>query len=186
MSILTKDMILKEMQNGNIIIDPAPVNIGPNSVDLRLGKTLKMYDGSVSLNEKHLGIAGYHYILDPKKDNPTVEVEIPEEGYVLVPGILYLGSTYEYTETHNYLPDLDGRSSIGRLGINIHCTAGRGDVGFCGNWTLELSCVQPVKVYPLMVMMQITYHKLYGEIKHTYLGRYQGDRHPVASRLHKG
>ena len=85
-----------------------------------------------------------------KKHNEIDSFEITKEGFVLQPGVLYLGVTEEYTETHNAVPFLEGKSSIGRLGIDIHATAGKGDVGFCNTWTLEISCVHPVRVYPGM------------------------------------
>jgi dCTP deaminase len=78
-------------------------------------------------------------------------------GFLLKPGQLYLASTKEYTRTEKYVPFLDGKSSIGRLGITIHCTAGRGDVGFAGHWTMEIHVVQPVMVYAGMPIGQLIY-----------------------------
>lgn len=107
-------------------------------------------------------------ILDARKHNETVHLEIPEEGIVLQPGTLYLGSTLEYTETHNSVPFLEGKSSVGRLGIDIHATAGKGDVGFCNHWTLEISCVHPVRVYAGMPIGQLIYFKVEGDIENYY------------------
>ena len=118
--------------------------MGPNSYNLRLSPELMAYKEAV---------------LDPKQDNRTGRLMLPEEGLVLHPGRLYLAKTMEYTETHNLVPMLVGRSSIGRLGIFVHVTAGFGDVGFSGNWTLELTCVQPVRVYPGMEICQIYHHR---------------------------
>ena len=84
-----------------------------------------------------------------KNTMPIDYFEIPEEGFVLYPHVFYLGVTEEYTETHAHVPFLEGKSSTGRLGIDIHATAGKGDVGFCGNWTLEISVKQPVKIYKI-------------------------------------
>lgn len=98
--------------------------------------------------------------LDMKQNQHLVIEKIPEEGIILQPGILYLGRTMEYTETHKFVPMLEGRSSVGRLGIQIHSTAGFGDIGFCGYWTLEISCVQPVRIYPGVEICQIYYHTI--------------------------
>jgi len=76
--------------------------------------------------------------------------------------------TEEYTETHNAVPFLEGKSSVGRLGIDIHATAGKGDVGFCNSWTLEISCVQPVRVYAGMPIGQLIYFHVDGEIDQFY------------------
>ena len=78
--------------------------------------------------------------------NEIAFFEISKDSFILQPNTLYLGVTMEYTETHCYVPFLEGESSIGRLGIDIHATAGKGDVGLCNIWTLEISCAQPVKV----------------------------------------
>lgn len=83
-------------------------------------------------------------------------------------GTLYLGVTQEYTETHNSVPFLEGKSSVGRLGIDIHATAGKGDVGFCNTWTLEISCTQPVRIYEGMPIGQLIYFKVDGDIERYY------------------
>lgn len=98
--------------------------------------------------------------LDMKQDMKLITHKIPEEGFILEPGKLYLGRTMEYTKTDKFVPMLEGRSSIGRLGISIHSTAGFGDIGFCGYWTLEISCVQPVRIYPGVEICQIYYHTI--------------------------
>jgi dCTP deaminase len=107
-------------------------------------------------------------ILDAKKHNEVEHFEIPEDGYVLEPGTLYLGVTEEYTETHNSVPFLEGKSSVGRLGIDIHATAGKGDVGFCNTWTLEISVTQKVKVYAGMPIGQLIYFMVEGDIENYY------------------
>src|SRR6185437_9798731 len=128
--ILSDSRILEEIEKGTIVIEPYDrKNLGSNSYDVHLGKTLAMYDNPT---------------LDARVHNTISHFEIPAEGYVLLPGTLYLGVTAEYTETHEHVPFLEGKSSTGRLGIDIHATAGKGDVGFCGNWTLEISVKQPV------------------------------------------
>ncbi len=170
MSILTGDQIRREIQLGAIVIDPfRPEAIGPNSINLRLGKRLLLY---TDLN------------LDMKRDNATVEHEIGEGGVWLRPGNLYLCHTEEYTETHRHVPVIDGRSSVARLGISIHLTAGRGDVGFCGQFTLEITVVKPVVVYAGVEICQMTYHTVEGDVA-PYSGKYLRSRGPVASRLWK-
>jgi dCTP deaminase len=119
----------------------------------------------------HLGkwLATYReHILDAKKHNEIEYFEIPEEGFVLYPHIFYLGTTAEYTETHAHVPFLEGKSSTGRLGIDIHATAGKGDVGFCNTWTLEISCAQPVRVYAGMPIGQLIYFVVEGEVETLY------------------
>lgn len=146
--IISGKKIIEEMGNG-IEISPFSLNqVNPNSYNLRLSNKLLIYDED---------------ILDMKKRNNYHIITIPEEGYVLEPNKLYLGRTLEHTKTTKYVPMLEGRSSVGRLGICIHITAGFGDVGFNGFWTLELHCVQPVRIYPFIEICQIYYHTVDGE-----------------------
>src|SRR5205085_11191530 len=120
--ILSDQRILEEIEKGTIKIVPYDREcLGSNSYDVHLGKNLATY---VKLE------------LDAKEHNTIEHFEIPDEGIVLHPNKFYLGVTEEYTETHAHVPFLEGKSSTGRLGIDIHATAGKGDVGFCGNWTL--------------------------------------------------
>lgn len=152
--ILSDKKILEAIASGEIVIDPfRPQSLGTNSYDVHLGKHLAVYQERV---------------LDAKKHNQVTHFDIPEEGFVLQPGTLYLGVTEEYTETHGAVPFLEGKSSIGRLGIDIHATAGKGDVGFSNTWTLEISCVQPVRVYAGMPIGQLIYFAVDGEIEKYY------------------
>jgi len=152
--ILSDKSILESIDKGEIVIDPyRPECLGTNSYDVHLGKTLAVYDTKV---------------LDARKHNKITYMEIGPEGFVIEPGTLYLGVTEEYTETHTTVPFLEGKSSIGRLGIDIHATAGKGDVGFCNTWTLEISCVHPVRVYAGMPIGQLIYFKIEGDIKNYY------------------
>lgn len=152
--ILTDSRILEEMAKGTIKIEPFNRgDLGSNSYDVHLGKWLATY-----INAE----------LDAKKHNKIEYFEIPEEGYVLQPHAFYLGVTLEYTETHAHVPFLEGKSSTGRLGIDIHATAGKGDVGFCGNWTLEISCKMPVRIYKGMPIGQLIYFPVDGEIAVKY------------------
>lgn len=142
------------MLKGNIIIEPYNRDcLGTNSYDVHLGKHLAVYEDK---------------ILDAKKHNSIRHFDIPEEGFILQPGTLYLGVTEEYTETHAHVPFLEGKSSMGRLGIDIHATAGKGDVGFCNHWTLEISCIQPVHIYAGMPVGQLIYFSVEGDIENAY------------------
>lgn len=148
--ILTDAQILEQIEQGHITVRPFRREcLGTNSYDVHLGKTLAVYKDSV---------------LDAKKHNPIETFEIPEEGYVLTPDNFYLGVTLEYTESLKHVPFLEGKSSVGRLGIDIHATAGKGDVGFCNHWTLEISVKKPVRVYHGMPIGQLIYFAVEGEI----------------------
>lgn len=152
--ILSDKKILEAIKSGDIVIEPYDrACLGTNSYDVHLGKWLANYRDPV---------------LDARKHNEIDHFEIPEEGFVLKPGVLYLGVTQEYTETHHAVPFLEGKSSVGRLGIDIHATAGKGDVGFCNYWTLEISCTQPVRVYAGMPIGQLIYFIVDGEIERLY------------------
>src|SRR6478736_6400974 len=152
--ILSDKRILEEIGKGTIVVTPYDREcLGSNSYDVHLGKCLATYK---------------EHILDAKKHNGIEYFEIPNEGFVLYPHIFYLGATQEYTETHAHVPFLEGKSSTGRLGIDIHATAGKGDVGFCGHWTLEISVKQPVKVYKGMPVGQLIYFPVEGEILESY------------------
>ena len=152
--ILTDQEILNYMEKGLIKIEPFNLScLGTNSYDVHLGPTLAHYVAD---------------ILDAKVHNQIRTFSIPEEGYVLMPDQFYLGVTHEYTETLAHVPFLEGKSSVGRLGIDIHATAGKGDVGFCNHWTLEISVKKPVRVYPLMPIGQIIYFETKGEVINAY------------------
>lgn len=152
--ILSDTRILEEIEKKTIIISPYNRDcLGSNSYDVHLGKHLATYIDAE---------------LDARKHNQIRHFEIPEEGFLLLPETLYLGVTEEYTETHAHVPFLEGKSSTGRLGIDIHATAGKGDVGFCGNWTLEISVKQPVRVYAGMPIGQLIYFPVEGEIEVKY------------------
>lgn len=152
--ILTDQKILQCMTDGSIKVEPFRREcLGSNSYDVHLGKTLAVYKDSV---------------LDAKKHNEVETFEIPPEGYVLTPENFYLGVTLEYTETHKHVPFLEGKSSVGRLGIDIHATAGKGDVGFCNHWTLEISVKKPVRIYSGMPIGQIIYFEIDGQLLTPY------------------
>jgi dCTP deaminase len=102
-----------------------------------------------------------------------------KNGFVIRPGWFYLGSTVEYTKTPDMVPILDGRSSTARLSLHVHATAGFGDVGFEGCWTLEIYSIIPVRIFPFSQICQVSYDTLEGEII-PYRGRYQGYSEPVS------
>lgn len=152
--LLTDTEILENIKNKRILIHPyKKACLGSNSYDVHLSRNLAVYVDEV---------------LDAKKHNKIRHFKIPKDGYVLEPGILYLGATKEYTESHDHVPFLEGKSSTGRLGIDIHATAGKGDIGFCGYWTLEISVKQPVKVYAGMPIGQLIYFKVEGKVTNPY------------------
>ena len=152
--ILSDEKILEAISQGHIVIEPFQREcLGSNSYDVHLGKYLATYVDRE---------------LDARKHNQVQHFEIPEEGFVLNPGNLYLGVTQEYTETFQYVPFLEGKSSVGRLGIDIHATAGKGDVGFCNHWTLEISVSMPVRVYAGMPVGQLIYFMVDGDVLNPY------------------
>ena len=147
--ILTDKQILDSISDGSIVITPFRRDcLGSNSYDVHLGAALAVYK---------------NHILDARQPNEIDHFTIPPEGTVLHPELLYLGVTEEYTETLKHVPFLEGKSSVGRLGIDIHATAGKGDVGFKNTWTLEISVKQPVRVYGGMPIGQLIYFEVGGE-----------------------
>ena len=173
--ILSDTRIRAAMEEGRIVIRPYREDcLGTNSYDVHLGPYISVYRGAA---------------LDARRPNPVKEFRIPKEGFVLIPGQLYLGVTEEYTETHGYVPFLEGKSSVGRLGIDIHSTAGKGDEGFCNFWTLEMSVKLPVRIYAGMPVGQLIYFEISGEIARSYSvkrsAKYRRvSRHPTPSRMY--
>lgn len=168
--ILSGSEIRHRYKLGQIVIDPfKEENLGPNSYDVTLNSKLLIYTS---------------HILDLKVPPQFEELEIPEEGLILHPGTLYIGAINEYTETHGLVPMMHGKSSLGRLGLVPHVCAGLGDVGFKGRWTLELTVVHPLKVYPNVPIAQITYHDVFGELSN-YNGKYQGDTAATPSKYYE-
>jgi dCTP deaminase len=173
--ILSDAKIREEMERGRIVIRPfRRENLGTNSYDVHLGPYLAVYRRGA---------------LDARRANPVREFRIPPEGFVLVPGQLYLGVTEEYTETHGFVPFLEGKSSVGRLGIDIHSTAGKGDEGFCNYWTLEMSVKVPVRVYAGMPVGQLIYFEISGPVERSYSAKRSAkyrrvSSHPMPSRMH--
>lgn len=168
--ILSGEMIRQKL-GSDIRIDPFdPRNLNPNSYNLTLHDEILTYE---------------EVVLDMRKSNRVRRLTIPPAGLVLNPNQLYLGRTIERTETHNLVPMIEGRSSIGRLGLFVHVTAGFGDVGFCGFWTLEMFAVQPVRIYPGVAICQIFYHQIVGDIREYASDKYQHNRDIQPSLLFK-
>ncbi|MDL2294934.1 dCTP deaminase [Ruminococcaceae bacterium OttesenSCG-928-D13] len=169
--ILSGLEIQRQVEAGHIQIDPFDAaRLNPNSYNLRLHNELLVYTDP---------------LLDMKKPLNTERLIIPEDGLVLEPGRLYLGRTFEHTATDAFVPMLEGRSSVGRLGLYVHVTAGFGDIGFSGYWTLEIQCVQPVKIYPMVEICQIYYHRIEGDYQPYASGKYQNNTGIQPSLLYK-
>ena len=155
----------------DIVIQPFdPKCLNPNSYNLSLHNELLVYENR---------------LLDMKVPNPVKTLTIPESGLVLEPDKLYLGRTNEFTQTDRFVPMLEGRSSVGRLGLFIHVTAGFGDVGFAGYWTLEIFCVQPIRIYPNVEICQIYYHDIQGDYDLYQSGKYQNNTGIQPSLLYR-
>jgi len=177
-------MIKEAINRREIVIEPFDLkSLGTNSYDVHLGNILMVYERPSDQWFRQIP-------LDCKVESPIQLITIPMmEGFVLRPGKLYLASTVEYTETWKHVPFLDGKSSVGRLGIFIHCTAGRGDVGFCNHWTMEIVVVEPVRVYAGMPIGQLIFFET-GEVDTDYQDKKSAkynDRssHPQPSRMWK-
>ncbi len=168
--ILTGSEIARQLGN-NIQIEPFdPERLNPNSYNLSLHDELLVYE---------------EIVLDMQRPNRFRRYTIPPEGFVLNPNQLYLARTVERTETHNLVPMIEGRSSVGRLGLFVHCTNSFGDVGFSGYWTLEMFAVQPVRVYAGVPICQISYHEISGEVTEHRNDNYQHNEDIQPSLLFK-
>lgn len=162
---------IKKRMGKDIIIEPFNESqLNPNSYNLRLHNEIMVYDSPV---------------LDMKKENKARKIVIPPEGYILEPGTLYLGRTMEYTKTTRCVPMLEGRSSIGRLGLFTHVTAGFGDIGFAGYWTLEMFCIMPIKIYAGVEIVQTYYYTIEGEHDLYTAGKYQNNHGIQVSQLYR-
>lgn len=169
--ILSGRRIQDEVTSGKLVLEPFdPARLGPNSYNLRLHEELAVYTEPV---------------LDMKKPQPLERLVIPPEGLLLEPGRLYLGRTIEYTETRGYVPMLEGRSSIGRLGLSVHITAGFGDVGFRGYWTLEIFALVPIRIYAGVEICQVFYHEITEPYDEYRSQKYQDNRDIQPSLLYR-
>ena len=183
MRLLLSDRDIKrQIDDERVVLDPFdPSMIQPSSIDVRLDRLFRLFD-----NHK------YPFI-DPAEEQPEltrlVEVE-PDEPFILHPGEFVLGSTYEtITLPDDVAARVEGKSSLGRLGLLTHATAGFVDPGFSGHVTLELSNVAtlPIKLWPGMKIGQLCFFQLTSPAEHPYGSaqygsHYQGQRGPTASR----
>ncbi|MFN7841563.1 MAG: dCTP deaminase [Pirellula sp.] len=162
---------IRERMGSDIRISPFQEDcLNPNSYNLTLHNELLVYE---------------EVVLDAKQPNRFRRITIPEEGIILSPGQIYLGRTMEYTETRNLVPMIEGRSSVARLGLFVHCSSGFGDVGFCGHWTIEMFAVQPVRIYAGLRICQIFFHEITGDIREYCSEKYQHNHDVQPSLLYK-
>jgi dCTP deaminase len=162
---------IRERLGSDILIEPFDESqLNPNSYNLTLHHELMVYE---------------EVVLDMAKANRVRRIELPDSGLVLNPNQLYLARTCERTVTHNLVPQIEGRSSIGRLGLFVHVTAGFGDVGFCGYWTLEMFAVHSVRVYPGVAICQIFNHEITGDVTEYASNKYQHNADIQPSLLFK-
>lgn len=177
MAFLSDTAIRAALDRGELKISPlAEHAIGSNSVDLHLAHELLVYEPNV--------------VLCTDRECPTRALNIdPDDGTILMPGELYLGATVESTDCGPYLPMLQGTSGAGRLGLTVHITAGVGDIGFQGVWTLEITVVRPVLVFGGEPVAQLLLAEVTGSVAVPYgkkpSANYAGQTGPVPSRLWK-
>jgi dCTP deaminase len=145
--ILTGPAIISAIRRGDIVIDPFdPGRVSPNAYDWRLGNRIRVCDVS----------------LDAASRTPMTEFQIPSAGFILRPGLLYLGITHERTCSERFAQLINGDHTIGSLGVWVHISAPLGHVGHAIRWTLEIRVVRPVRVYPLMTFGKIVFLATHG------------------------
>jgi dCTP deaminase len=165
--ILTGTAIAAARARGEITIEPFSENhVGPNSYDFTLGERCKIYK---------------NIELDAAKENLTDDLFVDRTGIQLAPGRIYLFNTAEIIGSSHFVPIIRGRSSVGRLGLFVHITADLINIGSLNQLTLQLTAMQPVRVYPGMLIGQVTFWQVEGEIEH-YRGKYQGVQSPASSQ----
>jgi deoxycytidine triphosphate deaminase len=166
--ILTGDAIAAEVARGRIIIDPFDTTrINPNSYNFTLGSRFKVYA---------------HNTLDTNRENPTEDIVMTGGSIVLEPRRLYLAHSREVIGSTHFVPTYAARSSVARLGMFINLSAPLGDIGFIGQWTIQLFALHPIRVYEGMAIGQMMFWSTFGEIK-LYEGKYQGAHGPIASQI---
>lgn len=182
--ILTDSMILDGVETGKIKIDPFKrEHLNPASYDLTLGRGVAVYHPWVETFRDGQSVDGSRFreragTIDVKVEPSIERFEIdPEQGWLLKPGIGYLMHTQERVSTLSYVPILDGKSSIGRLFLQVHATAGYGDPGFDGQFTLEVIVQHPIRIYLGMRICQIRFQEMAGSPQQTYdkVGHYKGE-----------
>lgn len=168
--ILTGPEIVREYERGRLVLDPfRPEQVNPNSYNFRLGRMISVYR---------------RFPLDPRVPNDHETIEVPDDGFLLRPGRLHLGCTMEVLGSTHYAPTFAARSSVARLGLFINLSASLGDIGYIGQWTLQLYAVQPVLVYPGMQIGQMMFWRPQGRVE-LYDGKYQHSRGPQVTQIHR-
>ena len=168
--ILTGNKILEEVGRGKIKVTPFDKKrITTNSYDLRLGDKLIRYTSKV---------------MDPKKEPKFKLIDIPSDGINMKAGDFLLGSTKEKIGSDFYVPIIHAKSGTARMGLFVHITADLIDIGSFGNATLQLYATLPVRLYPGMLIAQVSFWKPQGKII-LYKGKYQNSQGPMASMTHK-
>lgn len=205
MSILSGHEIRRQVDTGGIEIDPYDeTRVQPNSIDLTLGAEVCVYSSVSAMGDpKYAGLNGIELgtslavsrcihscggILDPREKSPHIVMRMDESGWLLVPGVLYLMHTAERIHTKKYVTQLNGKSSIARLGVIVHFTAAYGETGFNGQYTLEVSAVHPTILYPGMAIAQAVFYTVEGEVEdYQTKGHYTGSgaRGAIPSRSHE-
>jgi dCTP deaminase len=193
--ILSDRAIVAAITQGDIEIDPFDrKQLNPASYDLTLGDEVAVYDWWVYIGKeleargtgdgRYLRVIDANGVLDVKKEPTVTTFKIGPQGWVLRPGIGYLMATRERVHMKKHVGFLDGKSSIGRLFVQAHSTAGYVDPGFLGQLTMEVTVEHAIRLYAGMRIAQIRFHTMVGEPLHPYDGQYKGDtaRGPVASR----
>lgn len=175
--ILTKKEIQKAIELGFITIECLrEERYNPNGIDVTLSNKLLEYDGSIIDLKKEPDISCF------------INHTIPDTGFIINPGRLYLGVTNEFTGTNKYVMQYEGKSSLGRWGVESHICAGAGDIGFHGYWTLEIRCTAPTVIYADMPIGQIMFYKVAGDIGEDdfYNGKYNNKiAYPQVSQYYK-
>lgn len=168
--ILTGQAIAESVGSGDIVIDPfKPDHVNPNSYNFTLGPSFRVYKDGV---------------LNPKEKNQTDEIWMKDGSIVLQPRRLYLAHTKERIGSTKYAPTYAARSSVARLGLFINLSASLGDIGFIGQWTIQLFALHPIRLYEGMAIGQMMFWQPKGKIE-LYEGKYQGAYGPIASRIHR-
>jgi dCTP deaminase len=203
--ILSDSAIRRAVECGDIEIDPFdPARLNPCSYDLTLGDEVEIYDQWTKFHSPYYQVSRGDWDnlghddreIDIREESKTVRFQIPQKavglavnkgGIRLNPGVGYLMHTAERIHTKRYVPVLDGKSSVGRLFMQVHFTAGYGDAGFNGQYTLEVSVLHPLRIYAGMRIAQMRFHTIVGEVEKLYDGNYVKETAtgPVASRAWK-
>jgi dCTP deaminase len=189
--ILNGDEIIYRHDRSDIVLEPWDLKkVGTNSYDVALHPILKAYERYNILNEEDKPLClidkgpSHEFAIDPKKNNKLIEFTVPERGFLLQRGQFVLGATNEtnLNQADDIVPMIEGRSSIARLGLSIHVTAGFGDIGFCGRWTLEITAAENIVLYPYMPIGQLYWIKT-NPTTRRYKGKYQGEAEATGSKL---